>query len=51
MSEFKELNIVLTGVGGQGTIAMSEVLGKAAVLDGFKVRGSEVLGMAQRGGA
>ncbi|RLF15800.1 MAG: indolepyruvate ferredoxin oxidoreductase subunit beta [Thermoprotei archaeon] len=51
MSEVKELNIVLTGVGGQGTIAMSEVLGIAAVIDGFKVRGSEVLGMAQRGGA
>jgi len=51
VSEVKELNIVLTGVGGQGTIAMSEVLGIAAVIDGFKVRGSEVLGMAQRGGA
>ena len=51
MNEVKELNIVLTGVGGQGTIAMSEVLGIAAVIDGFKVRGSEVLGMAQRGGA
>lgn len=51
MGEVKELNIVLTGVGGQGTIAMSEVIGIAAVLDGYKVRGSEVLGMAQRGGA
>jgi len=51
VSEVKELNIVLTGVGGQGTIAMSEVLGRAAVIDGYKVRGSEVLGMAQRGGA
>jgi len=51
VNEVKELNIVLTGVGGQGTIAMSEVLGIAAVIDGFKVRGSEVLGMAQRGGA
>ena len=30
---------------------MSEILGNAAVRDGFKVRGSEVLGMAQRGGS
>ncbi|PCN49845.1 indolepyruvate ferredoxin oxidoreductase subunit beta [Candidatus Geothermarchaeota archaeon ex4572_27] len=49
--EVKEFNVVLTGVGGQGTIAMSEVLGMAAVLEGHRVRGSEVLGMAQRGGA
>lgn len=54
MSEAKEVgevNVVLAGVGGQGTIAMSEVIGRAAVIDGYKVRGSEVLGMAQRGGA
>jgi indolepyruvate ferredoxin oxidoreductase beta subunit len=47
----KELNIIIAGVGGQGVVLMSEVLGNAAVRDGFKVRGSEVLGMAQRGGS
>ncbi len=47
----KELNIIIAGVGGQGVILMSEVLGNAAVRDGLKVRGSEVLGMAQRGGS
>ena len=47
----KELNIILAGVGGQGVVLMSEILGNAAVRDGFKVRGSEVLGMAQRGGS
>jgi indolepyruvate ferredoxin oxidoreductase beta subunit len=46
----KELNIIIAGVGGQGVVLMSEILGNAAVRDGFKVRGSEVLGMAQRGG-
>lgn len=51
MGEVREVNIVLCGVGGQGTIAMSEVIGRAAVIEGYKVRGSEVLGMAQRGGA
>lgn len=51
MGEVREVNIVLCGVGGQGTIAMSEVIGRAAVIEGYRVRGSEVLGMAQRGGA
>lgn len=47
----KELNILITGVGGQGVILMSELLGKAAVADGLRVRGSEILGMAVRGGS
>lgn len=48
MSEF---NIVLAGVGGQGTLLAAEVLGAAAVVDGLNVRVSEIHGMAQRGGA
>jgi indolepyruvate ferredoxin oxidoreductase, beta subunit len=47
----KELNIIIAGVGGQGVVLLSEILGNAAVRDGFRVRGSEVLGMAQRGGS
>jgi indolepyruvate ferredoxin oxidoreductase beta subunit len=47
----KELNIIIAGVGGQGVVLLSEILGNAAVRDGFQVRGSEVLGMAQRGGS
>jgi indolepyruvate ferredoxin oxidoreductase beta subunit len=47
----KELNVIIAGVGGQGVVLMSEVLGNAAVRDGLQVRGSEVLGMAQRGGS
>ena len=47
----KEFNILLAGVGGQGVILMSELLGKAAIADGLKVRGSEILGMAIRGGS
>jgi indolepyruvate ferredoxin oxidoreductase, beta subunit len=46
----QEFNLLVAGVGGQGVILMSELLGQAAVSDGFKVRGSEVLGMAVRGG-
>ena len=47
----KEFNIVLAGVGGQGTILAAEILGTAAVKDGLNVRVSEIHGMAQRGGA
>jgi len=47
----KEFNILITGVGGQGVILMSELLGKAAVADNLRVRGSEILGMAVRGGS
>lgn len=47
----KEINILIVGVGGQGVILMSELLGNAAVGDGLNVRGSEVLGMAVRGGS
>jgi len=41
----------LAGVGGQGIILAAQVLGTAAVNDGFNVRVSEIHGMAQRGGA
>jgi len=47
----KEFNMLITGVGGQGVILMSELLGKAAVADNLRVRGSEILGMAVRGGS
>jgi len=47
----KEFNILITGVGGQGVILMSELLGRTAVADGLRVRGSEILGMAVRGGS
>jgi len=47
----KEFNILITGVGGQGVILMSELLGQAAVADKLRVRGSEILGMAVRGGS
>jgi len=36
----KEFNILITGVGGQGVILMSELLGKAAIADGLRVKGS-----------
>ena len=44
-------DIVLVGVGGQGTLLASRVLGALAVLAGRDVKVSEVHGMAQRGGS
>jgi indolepyruvate ferredoxin oxidoreductase beta subunit len=46
-----EFNISIVGVGGQGVILMSELLGNAAIRDGLNVKGSEILGMAVRGGS
>ena len=46
-----KINIVLTGVGGQGVITAANILGKAAVKAGVNVFVSEVHGMAQRGGS
>jgi len=42
--------ILFTGVGGQGTLLASRLLGQAAMEAGMPVRVSEVHGMAQRGG-
>jgi indolepyruvate ferredoxin oxidoreductase, beta subunit len=44
-------NVFLAGVGGQGTLLASEVLGEAFLRSGYDVKKSEVHGMAQRGGA
>ncbi|OGN98457.1 MAG: hypothetical protein A2Y58_04955 [Chloroflexi bacterium RBG_13_51_52] len=51
MATKKEFNIIICGVGGQGVVLVSELLGNAAVRGGVAVKGSEVLGMAQRGGS
>jgi len=51
MAEKKEINIIICGVGGQGVVLVSELLGNAAVRGKVAVKGSEVLGMAQRGGS
>jgi len=43
-------NILLSGVGGQGTILASNILGQVMLHAGYDVKKSEVHGMAQRGG-
>src|SRR3974390_398239 len=46
----KNLRIFLTGVGGQGTLLASRLLGEAALAAGMNPLVSETHGMAQRGG-
>lgn len=45
------VSVLIAGVGGQGTLLASRVLGAAAVKAGYDVKVSEVHGMAQRGGS
>ena len=44
-------NIMIVGVGGQGSLLASKILGKAAMDSGLDVKVSEVHGMSQRGGS
>lgn len=44
-------NIMIVGVGGQGTLLASRILGNAVIDAGYDVKVSEVHGMSQRGGS
>ena len=44
-------NIMIVGVGGQGTLMASNILGKVLLAENFDVKVSEVHGMSQRGGS
>ena len=44
-------NIMIVGVGGQGTLLASRILGNAILSLGYDVKVSEVHGMSQRGGS
>ncbi len=45
------IDILLAGVGGQGTVLAAKLLASAAASKGWKVRTAETIGMAQRGGS
>jgi indolepyruvate ferredoxin oxidoreductase, beta subunit len=51
MSENRVYNVLIVGVGGQGIILASDVLGKVAARHGYDVKKNEIHGMAQRGGS
>jgi indolepyruvate ferredoxin oxidoreductase beta subunit len=47
----ESFDILMVGIGGQGTILASNILGEACLIEKRSVRGSETHGMAQRGGS
>ena len=44
-------DILIVGIGGQGTVLASNVLGEACIIENRSVRSAETHGMAQRGGS
>jgi len=51
MSQDRVYNVLIVGVGGQGIILASDVLGRVAARYGYEVKKNEIHGMAQRGGS
>jgi indolepyruvate ferredoxin oxidoreductase beta subunit len=51
MSKDRVYNVLIVGVGGQGIILASDVLGSVAARHGYDVKKNEIHGMAQRGGS
>ena len=47
----KKLDLLITGVGGQGVILASDIYGETALAAGYDVKKTDTLGMAQRGGS
>ncbi|MGD9142657.1 MAG: indolepyruvate oxidoreductase subunit beta [Dehalococcoidia bacterium] len=46
-----KMDILITGVGGQGVVLASDIIGEAALSAGYDVKKTDTLGMAQRGGS
>ena len=51
MSAKIKFDLLLTGVGGQGNILASDIIGEVALTAGYDVKKTDTLGMAQRGGS
>lgn len=51
MNKSEGLSIMIVGVGGQGTLLASRILGNMLMSEGYDVKVSEVHGMSQRGGS
>jgi len=47
----KSMDILITGVGGQGVVLASDIIGETAIAAGYDVKKTDTLGMAQRGGS
>ena len=51
MSSPEPLNLIVTGVGGQGNVLISQIIGRALVKKGLKTAVGETFGLSQRGGS
>lgn len=51
MTTHDPLNLIITGVGGQGNVLISQILGRALIDKGYKVAVGETFGLSQRGGS
>ena len=51
MKEFKTVNMLISGVGGQGVLHMAQIIASAAHRSGFDVFSAEVRGMSQGSGS
>lgn len=49
--KIKKCDVLIAGVGGQGIILCSDILGAACIIEDIPIRGAEVHGMSQRGGS
>jgi indolepyruvate ferredoxin oxidoreductase beta subunit len=47
----KKKDLLMVGVGGQGIVLASDILGEVAMAAGYDVKKTDTLGMAQRGGS
>jgi len=47
----KDINFLIAGVGGQGTILASDIMAEVGILAGYDVKKTDVLGLAIRGGS
>jgi indolepyruvate ferredoxin oxidoreductase beta subunit len=49
--KMKEVNILISGVGGQGNVLLERIIGISAIKEGHPVRAADTFGAAQRGGS
>ena len=47
----KKIDLLIAGVGGQGVVLASDIIGEVALSAGYDVKKTDTLGMAQRGGS
>jgi indolepyruvate ferredoxin oxidoreductase beta subunit len=47
----EKMDLLVTGVGGQGVVLASDIISETAIAAGFDVKKTDTLGMAQRGGS